>query len=140
MRTSTHAEGHEDGLLMPDINAYGFDMERRAYWFYAFLSEDGRRVKVGTVGREERLDPRRAEVERDCREPGLRKAAWIRIDGLNQHEAEDAEAGLRLWLTRDAGLVHYGRVDWLEVPDDRQVPDCQMLLDRALEAVMSWGR
>jgi hypothetical protein len=126
-------------VLPADWDHHGYDMVPKTYWIYAFVSTDGRRAKVGLVGREERLNLRLIEVRRNCEEPGLELMAAVSIEGLTQPEAEDAEAALRLWLTRSGGLAHYPRTDWLAVPDGQQV-DWQELLQSGRDAVMAWGR
>ena len=124
-------------VLPADWDHHGYDMVAKTYWFYAFVSTDGRRARVGLVGREERLNPRLIEVRRHCEEPGLELLAAVSIQGLTQPEAEDMEAALRLWLTRVGGLAYYPRADWLAVPDGQPV-DWQELLQSARDAVAAW--
>ncbi|MGH9192117.1 MAG: hypothetical protein ACRDZ0_06545 [Acidimicrobiales bacterium] len=122
---------------MADHSPDGYDMTRQSRCFYAFLAADGARVKVGMVGRPERLGPRLAEVTRKRGEPGLTMVASATIHDLNEHEAEDTEAALRLWLTSTSGLTHSGLVDWLLVASGLDL-DWQQLLERGLAAIKSW--
>lgn len=123
---------------MADYSLHGYDMTGQERWFYVFVSADGRRVKVGMVCREDRLGPRLAEVTRRSVEPGLRQAAAVALDGMNEHEAEDTEAAIRTWLARATGLRHTGLVDWLAAPvqtDDQWKHQLKM----AAAAVTAWG-
>jgi len=122
---------------MADYSPNGYDMTCQPRCFYAFLSADGARVKIGMVGRQERLGPRLAEVTRKRGEPGLQMVASVTIPDLNEHAAEDTEAALRLWLTSTTGLTHSGLVDWLVVPSGVDF-DWQELIERGLAAIASW--
>jgi hypothetical protein len=122
---------------MADYSPDGYDMTRQTRCIYAFLSADGARVKVGMVGRAERLGPRLAEVTRKRGEAGLHLVASVLVHDLSEHEAEDTEAALRLWLSSSSGLTHAGLVDWLIVPPGADL-EWQKLLEAGLAAITSW--
>jgi hypothetical protein len=64
---------------MADYSPDGYDMTRQPRSLYAFLSADRARMKVGMVGRPERLGPRLAEVTRKRGEAGLRMVASVLV-------------------------------------------------------------
>jgi hypothetical protein len=117
-------------------NEHGYDMRRLTRYVYAFLTEDGERVKIGLVNSELRLDHRLREVTKSSAVPGLRRVAVVAIKDIDGHEAEDVEAAVQLWLNRTKGLRHAGAVDWLFVPDGGVAPeDWQPWLEQAAEAI-----
>lgn len=122
---------------MANYSPDGYDMTRQTRSIYAFQSADGTRVKVGMVGRPDRLSSRLAEVTRKRGEAGLTIVASVLLHVLNEHEAEDTEAAMRLWLSANSGLTHAGLVDWMNVPPGADL-DWQNLLDAGLAAITSW--
>lgn len=120
-----------------EYSLHGYDMSRQQRHVYAFLTSDGARVKIGMVGHEDRLALRLVEVTKRSGEPGLSMVASVSVEDVNEHEIEDIEAAMRVWLTLAAGFSHAGRVDWLDVPDTHRV-DWKGLLERAKAAVLAW--
>jgi hypothetical protein len=120
-----------------DYNVHGYEMAPHDRCIYAFLSADGRRVKIGLVNRATSLEERLRTVATKCQESGLRRVAYVTVHAIDGHEVEDVEAAIRLWLTRTRAFSHAGRVDWLYVPDGHH--DWDQLLHDALAAVNAWS-
>ena len=120
-----------------EYNVHGYDMAPRDRCIYAFLSTDGRRVKIGLVNSVTSLATRLRRVAKDCQESGLRMVAHVTVHDIDGHEVEDVEAAIRVWLTRARAFSHAGRVDWLQVPEGHH--DWDQLLNDSLAAVYAWS-
>ena len=66
-------------------------MARRDRCVYAFLSGDGRRVKIGLVNSVTSLAERLRRVAKDCQESDLRMVAYVTVHDIDGHEVEDVK-------------------------------------------------
>lgn len=119
-------------------SAAGYDTVVRRRYVYAFLSADGRRIKIGMVGRQERLAVRLREVVKRGGHEGLAMVAHVSFE-TTEHECEDIEAAVRLWLSRNGVAVHAHSVDWLELIEPGSEHDWQNQLEWAKSAIDARG-